>query len=86
MTLRARSVVVCSLLCVAGLLAGCGPREVRGVKFKGQLLNSWVLVGDPLSTTINSRGDVSDTGASRAIRFDPASSWAELFRRLRAAR
>jgi hypothetical protein len=30
--------VVGLLVCIAGLLAGCGPREVRGVKFKGQLL------------------------------------------------
>jgi len=43
-------------------------------KYKGQLLSPWVLVGDPLSTTINSRGDVADTGASRAIRFDPVKS------------
>ncbi len=38
------------------------------------LLSSWVLVGDPLSTTINSRGDVADLGDSRSIRFDPLHS------------
>ncbi len=43
-------------------------------QYRGQILRSWVLVGDPLSTTINSRGDVADTGASRAIRFDPVAS------------
>ena len=31
-------------------------------------------MGDPLSTTINSRGDVADTGESRAITFDPINS------------
>lgn len=56
---------------------GSGVRpDLRGdvAKYKGQLLSSWVLVGDPLSTTINSRGDVADTGNSRAIRFDPIKS------------
>jgi hypothetical protein len=31
-------------------------------------------MGDPLSTTINSRGDVADTGDSRAVTFDPVNS------------
>jgi len=56
---------------------GSGVRpDLRGdvTRYKGQLLSSWVLVGDPLSTTINSRGDVADTGNSRAIRFDPIKS------------
>jgi hypothetical protein len=35
---------------------------------------SWVFMGDPLSTTINSRGDVADTGDSRAIAYDPINS------------
>ena len=35
---------------------------------------SWVFMGDPLSTTVNSRGDVADTGESRAIVFDPINS------------
>jgi len=35
---------------------------------------SWVFYGDPLSTTINSRGDVADTGESRAVTFDPINS------------
>jgi hypothetical protein len=38
------------------------------------ILSSWVLIGDPLSTTINARGDVADLGDSRAIRFDPLQS------------
>ncbi len=35
---------------------------------------SWVFYGDPLSTTVNSRGDVADTGESRAVTFDPLNS------------
>jgi len=35
---------------------------------------SWVFMGDPLSTTVNSRGDVADTGESRAVVFDPINS------------
>jgi hypothetical protein len=35
---------------------------------------SWVFAGDPLSTAINSRGDVADTGESRAVTFDPVNS------------
>jgi hypothetical protein len=35
---------------------------------------SWVFWGDPLATAINSRGDVADTGESRAIVFDPINS------------
>jgi hypothetical protein len=35
---------------------------------------SWVFMGDPLSTMINSRGDVADTGESRAISYDPINS------------
>ena len=35
------------------------------------LLGAWVLLGDPLGTAINSRGEPADIGDSRAIRFDP---------------
>jgi hypothetical protein len=35
---------------------------------------TWVFYGDPLSTAVNSRGDVADTGESRAIVFDPINS------------
>lgn len=40
----------------------------------GDILSSWVLVGDPLSTTINSRGDSADLGDSRALTHDPLQS------------
>lgn len=36
----------------------------------GDILSSWVLIGDPFSTTINSRGDVADLGDSRAVHTD----------------
>src|SRR5215831_10134464 len=32
---------------------------------------TWVFMGDPLSTAINSRGEPADTDGSRAITFDP---------------
>jgi hypothetical protein len=32
--------------------------------------DSWVFMGDPLSTMVNSRGDPATTGESRAITFD----------------
>lgn len=38
--------------------------------FEQSTLGSWVLVGDPLGTAINSRGEPADIGDSRAIRFD----------------
>lgn len=52
---------------------GSGVRKDFGgtLGYRGQILDTWVLKGDPLSTTINSRGDVADVGDSRAIRFDP---------------
>jgi hypothetical protein len=43
-------------------------------KYAGKIPGSWVFYGDPLSTAINSRGDVADTGESRAVTFDPVSS------------
>lgn len=43
-------------------------------EYKGVVPDSWVLMGDPLSTTINSRGEPADTGASRAITFDGVNS------------
>jgi hypothetical protein len=57
---------------------GAGTRsDFAGVYFPeyvGIVPGSWVFMGDPLSTTINSRGDVADTGESRAIVFDPIRS------------
>ena len=38
MTAWWRLVIVCGLLGVTGLLAGCGPKEVRGAKLRGQLV------------------------------------------------
>lgn len=32
--------------------------------------DSWVFLGDPLSTAVNSRGDPATTGESRAVTFD----------------
>lgn len=46
----------------------------RLVAGTGDILSSWVLIGDPLSTAINSRGDPADLGDSRALRFDPIHS------------
>ncbi|HEY4179165.1 MAG TPA: hypothetical protein VGM90_20115 [Kofleriaceae bacterium] len=43
-------------------------------QYAGKVPGSWVFMGDPLSTTVNSRGDVADTGDSRAITFDPINS------------
>ncbi len=40
----------------------------------GNLLGPWVLLGDPLGTAINSRGEPADLGDSRSIRFDPIHS------------
>lgn len=57
---------------------GAGTRtDVAGTYFpeyNGQVPASWVFMGDPLSTQINSRGDVADTGESRAITYDPINS------------
>ncbi|HEX5059975.1 MAG TPA: outer membrane beta-barrel protein [Kofleriaceae bacterium] len=43
-------------------------------EFIDKVPGSWVFYGDPLSTAINSRGDVADTGESRAVTFDPINS------------
>ncbi len=43
-------------------------------EYVGKVPESWIFMGDPLSTTVNSRGDVADTGESRAIVFDPINS------------
>ena len=54
---------------------GAGTREDLAStyfpQFAGKVPGSWVFMGDPLSTMINSRGDVADTGQSRAVTFDP---------------
>lgn len=43
-------------------------------EYQGIVPDSWVFMGDPLSTTINSRGEPADTGASRAITLDGVNS------------
>lgn len=43
-------------------------------EYAGVVPDSWTFMGDPLSTAINSRGDVADTGESRAVTFDPVDS------------
>ncbi|MEZ4450679.1 MAG: bZIP transcription factor [Nannocystaceae bacterium] len=57
---------------------GSGVRPDIGHKYfpeyDGVVPDSWTFMGDPLSTTINSRGDVADTGESRAVTFDPVDS------------
>jgi hypothetical protein len=57
---------------------GSGIREDIGNTFfpeyAGVVPGSWVFMGDPLSTAINSRGDPAETAGSRAIAFDPIDS------------
>src|ERR1041385_4587112 len=56
---------------------GAGTRTDVGHMFFPQysyVPETWVFYGDPLSTSVNSRGDVADTGESRAIVFDPINS------------
>jgi hypothetical protein len=36
--------------------------------------DTWVFLGDPLSTAVNARGEPADTGPSRAIAFDAVDS------------
>jgi hypothetical protein len=43
-------------------------------EYAGKVPGSWVFMGDPLSTAVNSRGEPADTGDSRAIAFDPINS------------
>jgi len=39
-------------------------------QYAGTVPGSWVFLGDPLSTAINSRGDPAETAESRAVTFD----------------
>ena len=43
-------------------------------EYRGLVPDSWVFMGDPLATMINSRGDPANTGDSRAITFNPIHS------------
>ena len=57
---------------------GTGIRNDVGYRhfpeYRGIDPESWVFMGDPLSTAINSRGDPAETGESRAITFDSVDS------------
>jgi hypothetical protein len=57
---------------------GAGTRVDLGNRvfpeYAGVVSGSWVFMGDPLSTAINSRGEPADTGDSRAVTFDPVDS------------
>lgn len=57
---------------------GAGVRPDIGYQhfpeYTGVVPDSWVFMGDPLSTTINSRGEPADTGESRAVTFDGVNS------------
>lgn len=43
-------------------------------EYRGQVPDSWVFYGDPLSTMVNGRGEPADTGESRAVTFDGIDS------------
>jgi hypothetical protein len=43
-------------------------------QYAGKVPGSWVFMGDPLATAVNSRGEPADTGQSRAVTFDPIHS------------
>lgn len=57
---------------------GSGVKPDLGYKYfpqyQGVVPDSWVFMGDPLSTAINSRGDPADTGESRQVTFDGVDS------------
>jgi Putative beta-barrel porin-2, OmpL-like. bbp2 len=57
---------------------GAGTRSDIGnvyfPRYAGIVPGSWVFMGDPLSTAVNSRGDPADTGESRAVTFNPIAS------------
>jgi len=57
---------------------GAGTRTDLGnayfPEYAGIVPDSWVFMGDPLSTAVNSRGEPADTGESRAVTFDPIDS------------
>lgn len=43
-------------------------------EYAGVVPDSWVFMGDPLSTAVNARGEPAETGESRAVIFDPIDS------------
>ncbi len=56
----------------AGIRNDLGRRHFP--EFEGQVPDSWVFYGDPLSTMVNARGEPADTGESRALTFDSIDS------------
>jgi hypothetical protein len=54
---------------------GSGIRQDAGnsrfPEYAGRVPGSWVFMGDPLSTAVNSRGEPADVGESRAVTFNP---------------
>jgi hypothetical protein len=57
----------------SGILADTDHRLFTDPEF-AKVPDSWVFLGDPLSTAVNSRGDPADTGESRAVTFNPIGS------------
>ena len=61
---------------------GAGTRTDLGnvyfPEYAGVVPDSWVFMGDPLSTAVNARGEPADTGESRAVTFDPVDSRGKL--------
>lgn len=55
----------------AGVRSDVGHRYIRDYD---DIPAEWVLVGDPLSTAINARGEPADIGAARAIETDTVNS------------
>ncbi len=55
----------------AGVRSDIGHRHIRDYD---DVPAEWVLVGDPLSTAINARGEPADIGAARAIETDTINS------------
>jgi hypothetical protein len=54
----------------AGIRSDIGYHYFPEYDVPGGVPASWVFMGDPLSTMVNSRGDPATTGESRAITFD----------------
>lgn len=54
-----------------GIVADLGHENFPEYEGEGGVQDSWVFMGDPLSTMINARGEPANTGDSKAIAFDP---------------
>ncbi len=48
--------------------------NVRYPEFAGVLPGAWVFMGDPLATAVNTRGEPSSVGDSRALTFDSVAN------------